>query len=105
MKRMVSDILADDVALQATNDLALGLTLRGAPGYILLGTRLASDSVERDHVQRPVGVSVAMRVEAVPHGLAGGGFYGRRTAQVGKGGLAVQPCTDGTLRDGRSAAS
>jgi hypothetical protein len=46
-------------------------------------------TVERNHVQRPVGFAIAMRVEAVADHFARGGFYGRHTAQVREGSLAL----------------
>ena len=54
------------------------------------GAGVASQTVQRDHVEGPVGLSVAMGVETVPYHLARGGRYGRRSTQVGEGALVTQ---------------
>ena len=73
--------LAGDVPLEAPHRLPLGFTLSGAPCHVLLGAWVAPKAVERHHVQRPVGVAVAARVEAVPE-EAGTGAAPHRWAKA-----------------------
>jgi hypothetical protein len=46
---------------------------------------------EHDGVQRPVELTIAAPVEAMPHDLARGRLDRRRATQVGEGGLRAQP--------------
>src|SRR5829696_9591908 len=80
-----------NVSLQTTDDLLLGLALGGTLGNVGSGTLVAAHAAEGDHVQRPVGVAVAMTVQTVADTLlARRGRDGRRPAQVREGGLVSE---------------
>jgi hypothetical protein len=83
--------LSSDVALQAADDLGLGLAFLGASLDVGAGRPMPGHPPDRDQGQRPVRFTVAATIEAVPGGLAGGGRDGRDPAQLREGGLAVQP--------------
>src|SRR5712692_5356306 len=65
--------LAGDVALQAADDLALGLALAGAPRDVLSGRLVPAHADEDDAVEGGVGLAVAAAVEPVADRLARGG--------------------------------
>src|SRR5215210_114 len=79
-----------DITLEAAQDLPLGLALLCASGHVLSCALILAHPNHADHVQRPVGVSVATSVEAVAYHLAGGGFYGRDPAEARERSLAAQ---------------
>jgi hypothetical protein len=56
-------------ALDAAANVAVGLALEGALGFVCPGSGVASDAGDRDGVQRPVQGAVAAAVEAVPGAL------------------------------------
>src|SRR3954471_21042008 len=60
--------LAGDVALEAADDLGLGLAFGGAPRGVSAGAFAVAQATDGDHVQRAVGVAVAAVVEAVAVG-------------------------------------
>src|SRR3954454_8240439 len=60
--------LARDVALEAADDLGLGLAFGGAPRGVGARAFAAAQAADRDHVQRAVGVAAAAVVEAVAVG-------------------------------------
>src|SRR5688572_7983039 len=64
--------LAGDVALEAADDLGLGLALGGAALCVCSGALAVAQAADGDHVQRAVGVAVAAVVEAVTVGASGG---------------------------------
>jgi hypothetical protein len=65
--------LAGDVALEAADDLALGLAFLGAPRGVGLGAWAVAQATDGDHVQRAVGVAVAAVVEACVRRMLGSG--------------------------------
>ena len=79
-----------DVTLEAAQDLPLGLALLRPPGHVLLCVYIHTHPNHADHVQRPVGISVATPVESVAYHLAGGNFYGRDPAEACERSLAAQ---------------
>src|SRR5262249_39788037 len=83
--------LAGDVALEAADDLFLGLPLGGAPRRVGLGPRVAGRAGHGDRPQRGVGLPVAAAVEPVAELLAGGGIDRAGAAQRGETGLAADP--------------
>ena len=62
--------LADDVALEAAEDLAAREALGGTPSDVGLGGRVGGHAHHRDAPQRMVGGPVPAAVEAMPLGLA-----------------------------------
>src|SRR4051794_1992498 len=60
--------LARDVALEAADDLGLGLAFGGAPRGVGAWAVAVAQGADGDHVQRAVGVAVAAVVEAVAVG-------------------------------------
>ena len=64
--------LAGDVALEAADDLGLGLAFGGASFGVGAGLLAAAQAADGDHVQRSIGVAVAAGVEAVTVAAAGG---------------------------------
>src|SRR6188768_418674 len=60
--------LTRDVALEAADDLGLGLAFGGAPRGVGARALAVAQATDRDHVQRAVGVAVATVVEAVAIG-------------------------------------
>src|SRR6266550_8423655 len=73
--------LAGDVALEAADDLELGMALGGAPSDVVLGGLVDAQAGDNDQVQGAVGVAVTAPIEPVPLGLAGGGAQRCDTAQ------------------------
>src|SRR4051794_1900271 len=65
--------LARDVALEAADDLALGLAFGGATLRVGAGAVAAAQAADGDHVQAAVGVAVAAVVEAVSRHAPRGG--------------------------------
>src|ERR671915_37930 len=63
--------LARDVALEAADDLGLGLALGGAALGVGARSLAVAQAADGDHVQRAVGVAVAAVVEAVAVGASG----------------------------------
>src|SRR4051794_3568231 len=63
--------LAGDVALEAADDLGLGLALGGAAFGVGACAFAIAQAADGDHVQRAVGVAVAAVVEAVAVGAPG----------------------------------
>src|SRR3954453_15649876 len=63
--------LAGDVALEAADDLGLGLALGGAALRVGAGGLAMAQAADGDHVQGAVGVADAPGVEAVALGAAG----------------------------------
>src|SRR6188472_4659145 len=63
--------LACDVALEAADDLGLGLAFGGASFGVGAGAFAVAQAADGDHVQRAVGVTVAAVAEAVAVGAAG----------------------------------
>jgi hypothetical protein len=68
-------------ALEAAADVAMGLALQGATGFVGPGLGVASDAGDRDGVQCPVQGAVAAAVKAVTGALAAAGFQGRDSGQ------------------------
>jgi len=68
--------LACDVALEATHDFELGLSLGGASLRVCAGARAVAQAADSDEVQGAVGLTVTAVVEAVTDGLARGGRDG-----------------------------
>src|SRR5512132_1569893 len=66
--------LASHVALQAPDDLGLGLALLGPPGQVVPGRLVPAQPDDDDPVQRRVGLAVPAAIQAVARGLAGGGL-------------------------------
>ena len=62
--------LADDVALEAADDLATREALGGTPSDVGLGRRVGGHAHHGDAPQRMVGGPVPTAVEAMPLGLA-----------------------------------
>ena len=58
--------LAGDVALEAAQDLGLGLAFAGAPGHVVLGGLVAVHTNQGDTPQRVIGQPVAAAVQPVP---------------------------------------
>src|SRR6266511_2313552 len=79
------------VALEAADDLLLGLALGGAPGEVVAGGLVPAQPHDHDPVERGVGLAVAAAVEPIPAGLAGGGLDGGAAAQRGERGFAAEP--------------
>ena len=65
--------LADEVPFEAANDDLVGASLGEPPGHVGLGWLMPAEPADDDHVQRPVGVAVAVAVEPVVLLTAGGG--------------------------------
>ena len=83
--------LASDIALQAADDFAFGLTLRGALRRVSPGAGAIAQADEHDPVQRAVGLTVAARVQAMSLRAPGGRLEGCGAAEPCEGGLARQP--------------
>jgi hypothetical protein len=62
--------VAGEVALDAAADLAGGLAFGGAAGGVGDGRLVVAEPADRDGVQGPVGVAVAVGVDAVAGGAA-----------------------------------
>ena len=62
--------VAGEVALDAAADLAGGLAFGGAAGGVGDGRLVVAEPADRDGVQGPVGVTVAVGVDAVAGGAA-----------------------------------
>ena len=73
---------AGEGALEASADVAVGLALGGASGFVVAGFGVAAEPGDRDGVQGAVEVSVAHSAEPVPGALAAAGFE-RRDAGEG----------------------
>src|SRR5512132_4394012 len=83
--------LAGHIALEAADDLGLGVALGDAAGDVVLGALVDAHAGDHDQVQRRVGLAVAAPVEPVALGLAGGGGQWRGGAEHRDGGFAAQP--------------
>jgi hypothetical protein len=83
--------LAGDVALEAAQDVELGQALLGAPFHVGPGRWVAAHPDQGDAPQGVVGLAVAAAVESVAVGAARGRGDGGGAAQVGEGGLAMEP--------------
>jgi hypothetical protein len=57
--------VAGEGALEAAADVAVGLALEGAPGFVCPGFGVAPDAGDRDGVQGPVQCPVSAAVQAV----------------------------------------
>src|SRR5215217_1583603 len=66
--------LASHIALQAPDDLGLGLALLGAPGQVVPGRLVPAQPDDDDPVQRGVGLPIPAAVEAMAGGRARGGL-------------------------------
>src|SRR4051812_42874211 len=62
--------LARDVALEAADDLGLGLAFGGAPRGVGARAFAVAQAADRDHVQRAVRVALAAVVDAVAGGAS-----------------------------------
>src|SRR3954454_25347533 len=82
--------LAGDVALEAADDLGLGLAFGGAALGVGAGAVAVAQPADGDHVQRAVGVAVAAVTEAMAVGAAGGDGDWAGAAERGEGGLVAQ---------------
>ncbi len=82
---------AGEEALQAADDLGLGLAFSGAPGDMGLGGFVVLHPHDHDPVESRVGLAVSAAVEAVPCRHAGGGGNGRHAAEFGERGLGPDP--------------
>src|SRR5437588_9852791 len=82
--------LAGDVALEAAEDFASGEAVSGALSGVGAGALAVAEAADRDHVQRPVRLSVASVVESVAGGAAGAGRDRGGAADLGEGGLAAE---------------
>src|SRR5664279_6453101 len=83
--------LAGDVALEATDDLGLGLALGESAGHVSLGRLVPAQSDHDDAVQGCVGLAITTAVEPVALSLARGCGDGVRSAERGEGGLGPEP--------------
>src|SRR6476660_2289920 len=81
--------LAGDVALEAADDLRLGLSFRCAALSVGACGRIRAQAGEHDPPQGVVGLAVTAGVEAVACDFPGGCGYRRDTAQVRPGCLAA----------------
>ena len=70
-----------DVALEAAEDLAVGLALGAPSGGVGLGALVVAEPDCGDAPQGVVGLAVAAAVEPVAHGAARGGLDGADAAQ------------------------
>ena len=66
--------LASHIALQAPDDLGLGLALRCAPGQVVPGRLVPAQPDDDDPVQRGVSLAIPAAVQAMAGGLARGGL-------------------------------
>src|SRR2546430_14284765 len=89
---------ADDVALEAADDLFLAEALCGASVHVGLGSWVVAHSGQGDGVEGAVGGAVAAAVEAVSGGGARAGPGGGHAPQVGPGGCAAPPGGGGPPR-------
>src|SRR6266487_2858667 len=62
---------SSDVALQAADDLGLGLALSGPPLHVGAGGWMPAHAAHGDQVQRRVRLAVAATAQPMPGGLAG----------------------------------
>src|SRR6266540_899902 len=83
--------LAGDVAFEAAEDFASVESFGGAFRGVGAGALAVAEPADGDHVQRPVGLSVAAVVEAVAGGAAGAGGDRGGAADLREGGFAVEP--------------
>src|SRR5215210_3681012 len=83
--------LAGDVALEAADDLGLGLAFGGAALGVGAGAFAAAQAADGDHVQGAVGVAVAAVVEAVAVAAAGGDGDRAGAAECGEGAVVAEP--------------
>ena len=82
--------LAGDVALEAAEDLALGLAFGRAALRVGACALAVAQTADSDQVQGPVGLAVAAVVEAVAGGLAGGRGDWAGAAEGSEGCFAVE---------------
>jgi len=66
---------ADEVSFEAPHDQLLGASFGESAGHVCLCWRVPAQSADDDHVERPVGVAVAVAVEAVVSLPARRGVY------------------------------
>src|SRR5687768_15978844 len=83
--------LAGDVALEAADDLLLGLALGDAPLGVGACAGAVAQAADGDHVQGAVGVAVAAVVEAVAVAAAGGDRDRAGAAEGGERSVTAQP--------------
>ena len=84
--------LAGDVALEAADDLGLGLASRRCGVGVGAGARAVAQATDGDQVQGArLALAVAAVVEAVAGRLAGGGGDRAGAAERGERGLAAEP--------------
>jgi hypothetical protein len=81
---------AEDVALEAAEDVAFGQAFCGASLQVGAGSWAVARADDGDDVQSSVGLPVSAFVEAVSGGSSGGCFEWGDTAEAGEGGFAVE---------------
>src|SRR5665647_2191980 len=82
--------LADDVALEAADDLALGLALGGAPGDVVDGGLVEAHADDDGAVDRCIELAVPAVVDAVPPGgQSGAGGDRADPGELGQGGFGM----------------
>src|SRR5687768_14575643 len=79
-----------DVSLEAADDLLFGLAFGGALSDVGSGALVMAHATDSDHVECPVGVTVAMAVQTMADRLTRGRRNWRDTTQVRKGCLISQ---------------
>ena len=82
-------------ALEAAADVAMGLALGGAFGFVGAGFVVAAQSGDRDRVQGAVEVSVAGTAESVSGALAAAGLERGDAGQGGECGFVADPAAVG----------
>src|SRR5215213_10052098 len=87
----VSEDLAGDEALEAADDLRLGLPLGGAPADVVEGRPVAAQTRDDDPVQGGVGLPVAAAVEPVSGRLAARRRDRAGAAELRERGLGADP--------------
>src|SRR6266511_2995978 len=80
-----------DVALEAADDLLLGLALLETPRHVVLGCWVVAQPHQHDAIQRGVGLAVTAPVEPVAGRLAGGRLDRGGAAQHREAGIAAKP--------------
>jgi len=84
--------LADDVSLQATDDVALAEALGGAPGYVLNRGLMEPHADDDGAIDRGVQLPVSAAVDAMAtRGHPGGRWDGADAGEFRKGGLGADP--------------
>src|SRR6266516_3815135 len=83
--------LAGDVALEAAEDFASVESVGGALGGVGACAFAVPEPADGDHVERPVGLSVAAEVESVAFRTAGACLDRGGAADLREGGFVAEP--------------